>query len=122
MVEYEEVNDIWGEDTKEKKLVQARLRKLEEGALQALNAVNKLLKGREDQDAISDLHTVNEEDDEEFETKKEVGDFVFSDILGGLLHKEVRHMAWSVLKVKTWLLMCVHRTRFLKKKECVRKI
>lgn len=65
---------------------------------------------------------MNEEDDEEFETKKEVGDFVFSDILGGLLHKEVRHMAWSVLKVKTWLLMCVHRTRFLKKKECVRKI
>ena len=125
LLKEEEVNDIWSEDTKEKKLVQARLRKLEEGALQALNAVNKLLKGREEQDAISDLHTVNEEDDEDerlFESKKEVKDFVFVDIMGDLLVKEVRHMAWSVLTVKTWLLMCINRTRFLKKREGIRKI
>jgi len=32
MVEDEEVNDIW-EDIKEKKIVQAKLKKLEEGAL-----------------------------------------------------------------------------------------
>lgn len=120
MVEDEEVNDLW-EDIKEKKIVQAKLKKLEEGALQALNAVNKLLGVRE-QDEISDLHTVNEEDDEEFETKKEVKDFVFSDIMVDLLYKEVRHMAWSVLKVKTWLLTCLIRARFLKKKECVIKI
>lgn len=93
--------------------------------MQALNAVNKLLKGREEQDAISDLHTVNEEDDEDerlFESKKEVKDFVFVDIMGDLLVKEVRHMAWSVLTVKTWLLMCINRTRFLKKREGIRKI
>ena len=92
--------------------------------MQALNAVNKLLKGREEQDAISDLHTVNEEDEDErlFESKKEVKDFVFVGIMGDLLVKEVRHMAWSVLTVKTWLLMCIHRTRFLKKREGIRKI
>jgi len=32
MVEDEEVNDLW-EDIKEKKIVQAKLKKLEEGAL-----------------------------------------------------------------------------------------
>ena len=50
-------------DKKEDKLIRARIKKLEEGALQSINAVDQLLKGRDKEN--TKLKVVDEEDEEQ---------------------------------------------------------
>ena len=73
-----------------------QLQKMEMQTQKAMTAVDKMLYSGEKDKEVSDLHTVDENaDDEPLETKQEVRDFVLAEIMQEFLEKETFKIARS---------------------------
>ena len=85
-----------------------------------MTAVDKLLYGDDQNKEVSDLHTVDENaDDEPIETKEEARNFVLEEIMHELFMKETFKIAKSQIKVHNFLKMCIWRIRFRKKQAAI---
>jgi hypothetical protein len=101
-----------------------QLQKMEAETIKAMTAVDRLMK-KEKTDSISDLHTVDEDQEDEqneISSKQEAREYVESEVLGDLLMKEIGKMAQGSVKVHWFMLMCVHRRRFKRKQAAITKI
>ena len=86
----------------------------------AMTAVDRMLYSGEKDKEVSDLHTVDENaDDEPLESKQEVRDFVLTEIMQEFLQKETFKIARSQVKVFNFVRMCLWRMRFKKKQMAV---
>lgn len=104
------------------KEVNARLKKIEESRLREMSQVDKLLYKKK-VDEISDLHSIQEDsDDEVFTKKEEVSSNLLESILRVFLLRETSKVAVQVEKVNYFLLMCLHRRRYKKVYKKVSKI
>jgi len=89
-----------------------------------MTALDKCLYGDDKEtDNVSDLHTVDEnEEDECITTKADADNYVFLEILSELLMSETEKIASGVRKVDSFCHMWLWRTRFLKKRQATIKI
>lgn len=95
--------------------------------MKAMTAVDKLLnKDKEEADKISDLHTINEDngddDGEPVASKQEASEYAESLVTHEFILKECFKMAQGTLRVQNFLLSCLWRRRFLKKKSATVRI
>jgi len=89
----------------------------------------RLAKAFDEPAEISDLDTVNEEEDDaydqqevEFTTKQEALDNIQEDVLASVISSMVRDHALKVAKVKQFLQVCVQHYKFRKMSQAVRNI
>ena len=115
---FEDAEDLY--EDKQEKLLQMHLRKMDIESQKAMSAVDRLLGVNNVVDEISDLHTVNEEsDDEPLTSKQETRDYVLQELLANFVIAETNKIAKATVKVSNFLLTCVMRKRFLRKKDAI---
>lgn len=82
-----------------------------------MTAVDKLIYGDKEADNVSDLHTVDENEEEEtVTTKAEAENVVFLEIMSEFLLTECTQIGTGVRKVDAFCHMWLWRRRFLRKK------
>lgn len=111
-------DDEW----KNSKEIEARLRKIEENRLNEMSLVNRLFP-KSKVEEISDLNSIQEDsDDEEYTKQSEVQNSLLTNFLKQFLERETEKISLSVTKVGFFMLMCVHRKRYLKTYRSICKI
>lgn len=81
------------------KEVAVRLKRIEENRLKEMSQVERLF-GKKKADEISDLHSINEDsDDEVFTKKEEVQQNLLQGLLKDILYRESKKMTSSILTV-----------------------
>ena len=110
-----EAEDIDDDEFKNSKEIQARLQKIEENRLREMQLVDRLfIKNKVDE--ISDLHSIKEDsDDEEYTKQTDVQDSLLASFLKQFFERETEKIALSATKVGFFMLMCLHKRRYLKK-------